>query len=178
MEDPVPAEYKPSYSKNSMSKKLFLFFVVLVVVVVALGIWIGLAISGSGAMSSASNPDGPSPYSAVYLATGDIYFGKLSWFPSPHLTDVWYLTRSQDQSGQTQLGVAPFKSVSWGPVDEINLDTKQIVFWTALSNGSQMVQAIEGTASAPAGVQPQSGTSPTDTPPSAPSSSPSAPSGK
>jgi len=154
-----------SPEEKSMSKRFVILILIVILVVIALGIWIGVAISSSG--SAAANPNAPSAYSAVYLTTGDIYFGKLSWFPSPHLTDVWFLERGQDQSGQTQLGVAPFNSVFWGPVDAINLDAKQIVFWTSLKNGSELVQAMENpssatptaTSSLPVGVPMQAATS-------------------
>jgi hypothetical protein len=89
------------------------------------------------------NPDALSPYSAVYLSTGDVYFGKLSWFPSPHMTDVWFIQRSQNQSGQVQTSLTPMKSLFWGPADEINFNSQDIVFSTRLKNSSQVVQAIE-----------------------------------
>ena len=136
-----------------MSKKLFTIVVVVVLVVIGLGIWLGVWISGAIGGGAASNPDAASPYSAVYLTTGDVYFGKLSWFPSPHMTDVWFLQHSTAADGQTQFGVAPFTSLFWTPVDAISFNEKQIVFTTRLKNGSQLVQAIEN----PQSVQQQGG---------------------
>jgi hypothetical protein len=130
-----------------MSKKLVAVFIVVALVIIALGIWLGLWISGLMGGGSA-NPNAASPYSAVYLTTGDVYFGKLGWFPSPHMTDVWFVQRNQAANGQTQLGVAPFTSLFWMPVDEINFDEKQIVFTARLKNSSQLVQAIENPQSA------------------------------
>jgi len=37
------------------------------------------------------------PYYAVYLQTGDMYFGKLSRFPKLTLSDVWFLQRNIDE---------------------------------------------------------------------------------
>lgn len=125
-----------------MKSKTVLVVVAAAVVFIILGIWVGIALFSTGA-----NPAGPSPYSAVYLTTGDIYFGKLSWFPSPHLTDAWVLQRSQNAQGQTQLGVAPFASSFWKPVNEIDLNPQQIVFWTRLRNDSQLAQAIANPSS-------------------------------
>ena len=112
--------------------------VLLGLVLMGLGVWLGSLAFGSGS----ANPSGPSPYSAVYLSTGDIYYGKLSWFPSPHLTDVWLLQRQQDAQGQAQVAVEPFNSSFWGPVDEIDLNPRQIVFWTRLRNDSKLAQAL------------------------------------
>jgi hypothetical protein len=138
--------------------------VVAAVVLIGLGIWAGVALVSAG-----QNPAGPSPYSAVYLTTGDIYFGRLSWFPMPHLTDAWVLQRTQNAQGQTQVGVAPFVSSFWGPVDEIDLSPQQIVFWTRLRNDSQLAQALAN----PSSVQ-QAGTQgipvPSSSIPSAPTS--------
>jgi hypothetical protein len=117
-------------------KKIFWGIVILVVLIAIIaGVWM--------AVSASKDPNGASPYSAVYLTSGDIYFGKLSWFPQPHLTDVWYLQRSTDASGQTQVSVAPLKSVFWGPMDEVTLNANQILFTTRLSNSSQLVSGFE-----------------------------------
>ncbi len=111
-----------------LSVKKVVFGIIILIILIAIGVGVWMTVSAS------QNPNGPSQYSAVYLTSGDIYFGKLSWFPQPHLTDVWYLQRSTDQSGQTQVAVAPLKSVFWGPIDEVALNSNQILFWTRLSN--------------------------------------------
>jgi hypothetical protein len=140
---------------SNMKKNKIIFFGILIVVVIVLAVWVGILIAG---MQSGSNPDSASPYSAVYLSTGDIYFGKLSWFPSPHMTDVWLITRSQDQSGQAQTSLIPFKSVLWGPMDEISFNSQDIVFSTRLKNGSQIVSAMENPSSATSGQNGTAGT--------------------
>ena len=63
------------------------------------------------------------------------------------MSDVWYITRNQNQSGQTQLGLAPMKSIFWGPIGNIRLNAQDIVFSTRLLNSSQVVQAIENPSS-------------------------------
>lgn len=133
-----------------ISGKKIVWGIVIVVVLVAAGVW------GWTEMAQSNSPTGPSPYSAVYLSSGDVYFGKLSWFPEPHMTDVWYLNRTVNQSGQSQIAVAPLKSVFWGPVDEINLNPKQILFWTRLSNASQLVAGFENPSSLQQGQAPTS----------------------
>lgn len=120
------------------SKKFLIITALIVLLFIGLGIWVGSYLS-----SQQSNPSGPSEYSAVYLSTGDIYYGVLSWFPLPHLKNVWLLQRSVDQNNQQQLGIAPFNRAFWGPVDEIYLNPKQVIFWTRLRNDSQVLKAIQ-----------------------------------
>ncbi len=129
-----------------MKKGKVIFWGIVVIIIIALAVWAGFVIASI--QSRSMNPSAPSAYSAVYLTSGDVYFGRLSWFPSPHMTDVWFLERNQGQGGETQLAIAPMKSVFWGPVDEINLNPQEILFWTRLENGSQVVQSIESQTSA------------------------------
>ena len=119
-----------------LSKNFFIISGLVVLILIGLGIWIGSNLSQP-------NPTGPSEYSAVYLSTGDIYYGIFSWFPLPHLTNVWSLQRSADQNNQPQLSIAPFKQAFWGPVDEIYLNPKQIIFWTRLRNDSQVLKVLK-----------------------------------
>src|SRR3989344_8642132 len=101
----------------SYMKKYLIIFAVIVIVIVIAAIWFVLK------FFVAPDPAGPSPYSAVYLATGDIYYGKLSWFPRPKLREVWFLQRGVDpQSGQAQFGLNRFATAFWGPVDEMYLN--------------------------------------------------------
>ena len=136
-----------------MKKSKIVLFVIAVIVVIVLAVWAGIMIAGN--FMGAKSTNTVSPYSAVYLTSGDMYFGKLSWFPSPHLTDVWYLQRTQGQNGQVQVSVQPFTSVFWGPSNEISLNSKNILFTTRLMTSSQVVQAIENPQAAAAQQQGQ-----------------------
>lgn len=139
-----------------LSKKLIIIAVIVIVIVIALGVWLGFR------FFSTPDPAGPSQYSAVFMVTGDIYYGKLSWFPWPRLKEVWFLQRGVDpQSQQVQLGIAPFRTAFWGPVDSIYLNPKQILLWTRLRNDSQVAQAFAN----PALLQPQAQPQPQAGPP-------------
>jgi hypothetical protein len=131
-----------------LSKKLLTVLIVVIVVLLALAVWLTVKFVHPAKVAE-------SPYSAVYLATGDIYFGKLSWFPQPHLKQVWILQRTVDKDNQPQLGVAPFAGAFWGPMDEVYLNPKQIVFWTKLRADSQVAQALENPAALNAAQQNQ-----------------------
>lgn len=110
------------------------------IILIVFGAWIGSFLGGGGA-------SGLSQYSIVSLSTGELYFGKLSWFPSPHMTSVWSLSSQKDQSGQTQLGLNQFQKAVFAPVDEIYFDSKQIIWWSRLRNDSQIAKAIENPSS-------------------------------
>jgi len=122
-------------------KKLIIWGAAFVVVLAAATV---LYISRPG---SASNDDFKgSQFTAVYLSTGDIYFGKMDWFPWPRMKNVWFLQRGADQNNQPQYGLAPFKGVFWTPIDEINLNPKDIVFWTKIKDGSELAKALANPA--------------------------------
>jgi len=78
-------------------------------------------------------------YSAVYLNSGEIYFGKLSssfgWFK---LTDVYLLQR--DEKG---LNLNRFKDVVWQPAEPLNIKKDKVVFWSYLTETSPVIQAIQ-----------------------------------
>jgi len=123
-----------------ISKKVLIVILILLIVVLVLGIWLGIKFLGR------ENPEAPSKYSVVYLQTGDIYFGKLSWFPwlwRLSLKNVWLVQRVIDQQNQTQLNVVPLKNSFWGPIDKIYLNPKQVIFWTNLRKDSQLIKVLE-----------------------------------
>ncbi len=130
------------------SKKFFIVLAFIVLVFAGLGVWVGSHLNQQ-------NPTGASEYSAVYLSTGDIYYGILSWFPQPHLTNVWFLQRSTDQNNQPQVGLTQLSRAFWGPVDEVYLNPKQIILWTKLRNDSQVLKAIQNSSALQVQSQPQ-----------------------
>jgi hypothetical protein len=121
-------------------KKIFIIlFIVALLILIGLGVWIGVTMFGN----HETNPTGPSEYSAVYMTSGDIYFGKLHSFPKPYLSDALYLVKSTNQSGQTQIGLAPFSSVFWAPAGKIYFNPDQVLFTAPLQNSSQIISAIK-----------------------------------
>jgi len=112
---------------------------VLVVVLIILGVWIGRSFGKT-------DPNGNSAYSAVYLTTGDIYFGSFSRFPTPHITNAWHLDRGVDKNNQPQLGLSAMKDAVWAPANTLYLNAKEIVFWTRLRNDSPLIKSLSGQA--------------------------------
>ena len=132
------------------SKKITFLFFFLVIVLIVVGIWVGLTLVGS----RGDDANAPSPYTAVYMTSGDIYFGKLSWFPRLHMIDTWYLERGTGQDGKPQVGVAPLTSAFWGPVGDIYINMQNVLFYAPIKNGSQIAQAFAN----PSSVQQQTDT--------------------
>lgn len=91
------------------------------------------------------------PYYAVYLDTGDMYFGKLNYFPKLSLTDVWYIQRNP-QDTQNPLSLSKFERVFWGPEDRLYLNGKNIVWKSKLKSTSPVLNFIKN----PQAVQPAS----------------------
>ena len=123
-----------------MAKYKKAFFILLVVVLLVLGIVIGLWVAGNHQNSDGSADSG---YSAVYMAQGAIYFGKLSWFPTPHMSDVLVLQQGSAENGQPSgVSLVPFKNAFWGPVGDVYLNQAQIVFWAPIRSDSQVAQVL------------------------------------
>ena len=80
-------------------------------------------------------------YSAVYLNTGDIYFGKLSRFPHMTLHDVWFLQKGQ--SAEQGVGLSKFEKAFWGPEDEMIINDENVIWTTELKDDSEIVRAIK-----------------------------------
>lgn len=124
-----------------MKKKTVIALVIAVVLVLVLGVFITLGIINKSDDMKASK------FTAVYMTSGDIYFGKMDWFPWPRLKSVWYLQRGVDQKNQPQLGIAPFKKIVWSPIDEIYLNPKQMILWTKIKADSELAKALENPSS-------------------------------
>lgn len=121
-------------------KPVVILAVVLIVVVVAFGILLVKVFKSD-------DPGAPSGYSAVFMTSGDVYFGKLSWFPWPNLTNIWLLQRGVDAQGKPQFGITKFTSAFWGPVDKMYLNPKEVLFWADLRKDSEAAKAFANPAS-------------------------------
>lgn len=80
-------------------------------------------------------------YYAVYLRTGDLYFGELSRFPSFGLKHV-YMLQVNAQNSQSPISVQKFTNVFWGPEDFVKLNRDEVVWYTKLKPESQLVKLI------------------------------------
>jgi hypothetical protein len=121
-----------------MSKlnKILLAVVVVLLIILAFIIWkpdLSKIVSGQS-------------YYAVYLTSGDLYFGKMVWYRPNVLMDVHVIQTKQaaTKDEQPSLNLIKFSDVVWGPFDEMKINEKNILWKTKLSDNSQVVQLING----------------------------------
>jgi hypothetical protein len=98
---------------------------------------------------------GAGDYQAVFLANGQVYFGKLSRQNSkfPVLRDVFYLQVTQPAS-QTRPGELPSTNINLvklgselhAPTDEMRINSNQILFVEDLQSESGVLKAIQNFA--------------------------------
>ncbi len=112
---------------KNVNKILIAIIVVLVLVLASIAVW----------QTWFNSPS----YYAVYLRTGDLYFGELSRFPSFGLKHV-YMLQVNAQNGQNPVSIQKFSNVFWGPEDFIKLNRDEVVWYTKLKPESQIVKLI------------------------------------
>lgn len=111
-------------------KKVNLVFLIIIIVLI-------LLIAGWGIWKMTSG----SQFSAVYLITGDLYFGKLVHFPSYGMKQVYTIQVTQDE--ENPLSVQRFRNVFWGPEDFLKINRDQVIWSAGLDSAGQMAQFLE-----------------------------------
>lgn len=140
--------YKEEPRGGSNKGLLWTIVIVLIVLVVGVVGWILWSSSKSGATGIDS-----SRYQAVFLANGQIYFGKLSAFndDSLKITDVYYpqaqATGETEQTDTTseQGNISLFRITDGvhGPDDEMIITKSQILYYENLQENSKVTELIE-----------------------------------
>ena len=110
------------------NKILLVLVIVLVLALIAVVLWQTLWRSQS--------------YYAVFLRTGDLYFGKLKRFPSFGLKQV-YTIQVNTQNQQNPISIQRFKNVFWGPQDWLKINRDEVVWMTKLDSAGQLAQLIK-----------------------------------
>lgn len=84
-------------------------------------------------------------YQVVSLANGAVYYGHLSFFPSPRMVDVWLFqqTTPEKKGEEPQLNLIPFPSLFFGPKNVLYLEKEQIIWWADLEEDSPVVKFIK-----------------------------------
>jgi hypothetical protein len=98
------------------------------------------------------------PYVAVYLVTGDIYYGRMAYSPKFALEDAVFLQKDTDG----KLSLQKLSDAFWKPKGPMMIERDQIVFWTEVDSTSPIVSAIEGLPVQGATQVPADTTTPTD----------------
>ena len=132
--------------KRNKVKKIAV--IALIIVLLSAGAWFFVNKSQSSGVAIDKNA-----YQAVFLTNGQVYFGKLKSAKGDYieLTDIYYLQVQQTvqpttaaststDSGQTQL--VKLGNELHGPQDEMEISSKQILFWENLKTDGKVAQAI------------------------------------
>ena len=82
-----------------------------------------------------------SPLYAIYLRTGDLYFGELVRVPYFGLKHV-YLLQVNAANEENPVSVQKFTNVFWGPEDFVKINRDEVVWMTRVSDESQLTQVI------------------------------------
>lgn len=99
---------------------------------------------------------GKSNYYAVYLRTGDLYFGRLARFSRYTLKDTHFLIFTQDE--QNPVDIQRFQDAFWGPGSKLKCNPENVVWISKLAPTSPIVSYIESqggpSIAFPSGLQP------------------------
>jgi hypothetical protein len=109
------------------SPKFYVTVIVLLVVIIAALAWYQFG----------SRPT----YYAVYLTSGDIYFGQLSFFPSLRMNDA-YLLQVNTQNQQNPYSLSAFGAAFWKPAGEVYFNRSRVLWIAPLASDSPVAQAI------------------------------------
>jgi hypothetical protein len=112
------------------------FFGVIILIVIAFVI-----LAYAGILDATRNT-----WSVVYLTSGDVYVGKISYFPKMQLTEGFLLqvVKSKNEAGEekTNFQLTPLKEALWSPKN-LYLNKKQILFYGPITEDSQIATAIK-----------------------------------
>jgi len=84
--------------------------------------------------------EGRQKYYAVYTSSGDMYFGKLTFFPSLVIKDAYVL----QQDGEGGFFLSPFTSALWGPDGDIKLNRDNVIWMADIDKESQTAKLLSG----------------------------------
>lgn len=110
----------------------------------------------SSTTTTGTEEQASSGYQAVFLANGQVYFGKLSGMTASYATlkDIYYLQvttppaadgsqlNQQQQAQNQQLSLVKLGQELHGPVDEMKLNRDQILFYEDIKEDGRVMQAI------------------------------------
>ncbi|MCL4406048.1 MAG: hypothetical protein M1586_01695 [Patescibacteria group bacterium] len=116
----------------------YIIAAIVIVVFVCLGMWLW-------PLTSWAN------YYAVAIETGDVYFGKLSYFPCLQLRDVWYLRQTGNQ--ENPYSVVKFTDLRWSPEDRLILNREHVIWTVRLDRSGQVAAFLKN----PTARQPMTG---------------------
>ncbi len=119
------------------------------VMLVGIGLLIGsvalaLTHNNNGVTKEARYVD-PAKYQAVFLQTGQVYFGNITNLNNNFLrmSNIYYLTQSSDSKDSSYTLIKLGCQQIHDPLDEMVINRAQVTFWENLSNDGQVVTNIK-----------------------------------
>lgn len=135
---PSPAATAPAQPKSGK-----LALVIGCVVCLLLGAFIGHALTYH-AMERRHGQDFQTPFQAVVLSNGAVYYGKLTGYGTRHteLTDVFYIVSKTDPTTKQVTNVLVKRGKELHEPDRMYLNANQIVFVEPVGPNSKVAQLI------------------------------------
>lgn len=118
---------------------------VIYAVIAIVALWIATSYLHIGSTRGAFPVVPETKYQAVFLQSGQVYFGKLTDLNADYVTlsDVYYLKEASDLS-QSNLNLVKLGGELHGPEDTIYIRKESISFWENMKDTSRVVQSIAG----------------------------------
>ncbi len=145
------APHPVASSKKEMPKAFRIGFIVLLFAGAALVIALTLSFGAAGKSASSAETRlvNKQKYQAVFLAGGQVYFGKITDFNARFIKieDIYYLrVQQQVQPGSEEpvqdISLAKLGNELHGPEDIMVVNRDQVIFWENLKDDGQVVKAI------------------------------------
>jgi len=108
---------------------------------------VALALTRGGGISSGNEHKyvDPSKYQAVFLVSGQVYFGSITNLNNNYirLTNVYYLTQDSASSNSNYSLVKLGCQQIHDPYDEMLINRSQVTFWENLQDDGKVVKSIK-----------------------------------
>jgi len=134
--DTIGMELNTLRSEGTLLKKQIVWFVAVVLLA---------GLTGCERGHRNKGPEITTPYAAVLLDNGQLYYGKLANAGSkfPELTDVYYIQSSVNQESKAVTSVLVRRGNEWHGPDRMFLNERHIVLIEPVGTGSKVAQLIE-----------------------------------
>jgi hypothetical protein len=153
----MPPSDMREYRSAGRSKLPWVILAVVVIVLVVLGVLFRDKLFNKGG-DAATDSGRSSGYQAVFLTNGQVYFGKLSGPAGQYATleDIYYLqvtqpplqgsqsqaAAQQQPQAQPQLSLVKLGQELHGPVDSMQINRDQILFFEDIKENGKVMEAI------------------------------------
>ena len=138
-----PSDRLPDVKKSKWAKIVYgLSFAAVVVLIIAS---LGLLIFGK--VDSQDRYVNKDQYQAVFLNSGQVYFGKIKALNGQYLNlqDIYYLQTANNNNtsgSNTNVSLVKLGCELHGPYDQMVINNSQITFWENLKSDGQVAKAI------------------------------------